>query len=282
MSARGPFGFAGAVAVVTGGAGGIGSALAARLAGAGARVAVVDLDRARAEEAAAQLPPAAVAAAGPAAGAGAAPTHIGLAADVGDPQAVAAMVAEVEQRLGPVDLYFSNAGIATGPGLGDDGAWEASWKVHVMAHVHAARVVLPGMQERGRGAFVVTASAAGLLMMMQSAPYTVTKHASVAITEWLAVNHGGAGVQFHCLCPQGVLTPMVTGGESRATTELEAAGNLLAPETVAAEVLAAVDANRFLILPHPEVHGYEQAKVADRDRWLAGMRRLLDRVRAGS
>jgi NAD(P)-dependent dehydrogenase (short-subunit alcohol dehydrogenase family) len=229
-------------------------------------VAVVDLDAGRAEAAAGELP-------------GDGP-HIGLAADVGDRSAVRGMVDEVEGRLGPVDVYCSNAGIASGEGLGEDEAWEASWRVHVMAHVHAARSVLPGMKDRGSGAFLVTASAAGLLMMMQSAPYTVTKHGSVAVAEWLAVNFGGAGVQFHCLCPQGVLTPMVTGGDARGEAELRASGDLLEPATVADEVVAAIRANRFLVMPHPEVQGYEQHKVADRDRWLAGMRRLLHRVSA--
>lgn len=260
---RPPFPIVGSVAVVTGGASGIGASLARRLAAEGATVAIVDLHADAAQESAAALD-----------GQG----HIGLGADVGDAAAVGSAITEIESRLGPVDIYLSNAGIATGPGLGDDTAWEASWRVHVLAHVHAARVVLPGMQERGRGAFVVTASAAGLLMMMQSAAYTVTKHAAVAVTEWLAVNFGGDGVQFHCLCPQGVLTPMVTGGGSSSTAELEAAGNLLPADVVAEEVLAAIHDNRFLVLPHPEVHGYEQAKVADRDRWLAGMRRLLRRV----
>lgn len=256
------FEIAGSVAVVTGGAGGIGRALGRRLAADGARVALVDLHYDAAEAAAAEL------------GDG----HIGLAADVGDRAGVRALAEEVQSRLGPIDIYCSNAGIATGPGLGDDDSWDASWRVHGMAHIHAARAVLPGMAERHRGAFVVTASAAGLLMMMQSAAYTVTKHASVAIAEWLAVNFGGEGVQFHCLCPQGVLTPMVTGGEDRATAELQASGNLLEPSVVADDVVEAIRANRFLVLPHPEVHGYEQAKVADRDRWLTGMRRLLARV----
>ena len=256
--------FGGAVAVVTGGAGGIGRALASRLASDGARVAVVDLSGAAAEAAAAGLP-------------GSGP-HIGLGADVGDAAAVAAMVDQVESTLGPIDIYCSNAGIATGPGLSEDEVWQAAWQVHGMAHVHAARAVLPGMTQRDRGVFVVTASAAGLLMMMQSAAYTVTKHASVAVAEWLAVNYGGSGVQFHCLCPQGVLTPMVTGGDARATSELEASGNLLKPEVVADNVIEAIVANRFLVLPHPEVHEYEQHKVADRDRWLSGMRRLLHRV----
>lgn len=255
------FDFSGAVAVVTGGAGGIGRALASRLAAEGCRVAIVDLDGDRAAQAAAEIPGA-----------------IGLAADVGDRSSVRGMVEEVESRLGPVDVYCSNAGIATGGGLGEDDAWEQSWRVHAMAHVHAARSVVPGMTDRGRGVMVVTASAAGLLMMMQSAPYTVTKHASVAIAEWLAVNFGGNGVQFHCLCPQGVRTPMVTGGDATSEAELRASGEILEPSAVADEVVAAIRADRFLVLPHPQVAGYEQAKVADRDRWLAGMRRLLSRV----
>jgi NAD(P)-dependent dehydrogenase (short-subunit alcohol dehydrogenase family) len=260
---RREFEFGGRVAVVTGGAGGIGAALSAALAGAGCRVAVVDLEQAAAAEAAGAL------VGGP---------HLGLAADVGERDQVDALVAETERRLGPVDIYCSNAGIATGPGLGEDEMWAAGWRVHGMAHVHAARAVLPGMVERGSGAFVVTASAAGLLMMMQSAAYTATKHASVAIAEWLAVNYGGSGVQFHCVCPQGVLTPMVTGGSLTAESELRASGNLLEPAAVAQAVMAAVREGRFLVLPHPEVHGYEEAKVADRDRWLNGMRRLRQRV----
>ena len=253
------FNFQGAVAVVTGGAGGIGRALAARLTAEGSRVAIVDLDRASAEEAAAALPGA-----------------IGLAADVGDPVAVRAMVAAVESELGPIDIYCSNAGVATGGALGDDEAWDLSWRVHGLAHIYAAREVLPGMQARGSGALVITASAAGLLMM-QSAPYTVTKHASVSIAEWLSVNYGGQGVQVHCLCPQGVRTPMVTS-DPRGESEVASSGRIIEPSEVADAVVAAVRANQFLVLPHPEVHGYEQFKVEDRDRWLAGMRRLLARI----
>ncbi len=261
VSPMSEFDFSGAVAVVTGGAGGIGRALGLRLSAEGCRVAVVDLDREAAERAASEIPDA-----------------IGLAADVGDRSAVRGMVEEVESRFGPIDIYCSNAGIATGGGLGEDDDWDLSWRVHGMAHVHAARSVLPGMTDRGRGVMVITASAAGLLMMMQSAPYTVTKHASVAVAEWLAVNFGGSGVQFHCLCPQGVRTPMVTGGDARGEAELKASGEILEPSAVADEVVAAIRADRFLILPHPQVAQYEQAKVADRDRWLAGMRRLLSRV----
>jgi NAD(P)-dependent dehydrogenase (short-subunit alcohol dehydrogenase family) len=254
------FEFDGSVAVVTGGAGGIGRALAAGLAAQGCRLALVDLDQAATETAASELPGA-----------------IGLSADVGDGSAVAAVVKEVETRLGPIDIYCSNAGIAVGRALADDAAWEANWRVHVMGHVHAARSVVPGMVERGRGAFVVTASAAGLLMMMQSAPYTVTKHASVAIAEWLAVNYGSDDIQFHCLCPQGVRTPMVANN-ARGEAELAASGRILDPAEVAGAVIDAIRNGTFLVLPHPEVHGYEKAKVDDRDRWLAGMRRLLARV----
>lgn len=254
------FGFESTVAVVTGGAGGIGRALSASLSAAGCRVAVVDLDEGEAEAAAAEV-------------AGA----IGVAADVGDRSAVAEMVAEVERRLGPIDVYCSNAGVATSGGLGEDDDWERSWRVHGLAHVHAARAVVPGMVERGKGAFVVTASAAGLLLMMQSAPYTVTKHASVGIAEWLAVNYGGEGVQFHCLCPQGVRTPMVATAP-RGEAEVAASGRILEPSQVAHDVVAAIRSGRFLILPHPEVHDYEKLKVEDRDRWLAGMRRLLVRL----
>jgi NAD(P)-dependent dehydrogenase (short-subunit alcohol dehydrogenase family) len=254
------FAFERSVAVVTGGAGGIGRALASRLAAEGCRVAIVDLDGDAVEATAATVPGA-----------------IGVAADVGSVDGVRSVVGEVESRLGPIDIYCSNAGIATGAGLGDDEAWAAGWRVHVMAHVHAAREVLPGMTERNRGAFVVTASAAGLLMMMQSAPYTVTKHAAVAITEWLAVNNKADGVQFHCLCPQGVRTPMVSSSPD-GEAEVAASGRILEPSAVADSVVDAIRRNEFLVLPHPEVHEYEKAKVEDRDRWLSGMRRLLARV----
>jgi len=254
------FSFDGAVAVVTGGAGGIGKALASKLTTEGARVALVDLDLGAAEAAASGLRGA-----------------IGLSADVSNDEAVGGMVDEVERRLGPVDIYCSNAGVATGGGLGEDDAWDLSWRVHVMAHVYAARTVVPGMVARGAGAMVVTASAAGLLMMMQSAPYTVTKHASVAIAEWLAVNYGGSGVQFHCLCPQGVRTPMVSG-DARGEAEVAASGRIIEPSEVADAVVEAVRQDRFLILPHPEVHSYEKSKAEDRDAWLSRMRRLRARV----
>ncbi len=259
-----PFEIDGKVAVVTGGASGIGRAMAERLTADGARVAVVDLTAGSAEASAAPLEGA-----------------IGIGADVGDEEAVRAMVERVEGELGPIDLYLSNAGIGGGRELGDNEAWEASWRVHGMAHVYAARAVLPGMADRGAGAMVITASAAGLLMMSQSAPYTVTKHASVAIAEWLAVEYRDKGVQLHVLCPQGVRTPMVTS-DSRGESEVAASGNILDPAEVAVAVVEAIRANDFLVLPHPEVHGYELKKVTDRNRWLSGMNRLKRRIAAGS
>jgi NAD(P)-dependent dehydrogenase (short-subunit alcohol dehydrogenase family) len=255
-----PVDLTGAVAVVTGGGSGIGAALAQRLTDEGARVAVVDLHRDAAERVASELTGA---------------RAFGL--DVTDGDGVAAMVTRVEEDLGPVDVYCSNAGIGTGPGLGDDEAWAASWAVHGMAHVRAARAVMPSMVARGGGHFVITASAAGLLMMMQSAPYTVTKHASVAIAEWMSVEYGGAGVSVHCLCPQGVRTPMVTS-DPKGEAEVAASGTILEPATVAGDVVDSLRSGRFLVLPHPEVATYEAAKVADRDRWLGGMRKLRARI----
>jgi NAD(P)-dependent dehydrogenase (short-subunit alcohol dehydrogenase family) len=254
MSATGSGGFEGRVAVVTGGASGIGFALAERLVKESARVAILDLVPAAVDTAASGLG-----------------GVLGIPTDVTDETAVRAAVARVEGELGPVELYFSNAGI------GGDEDWARAWAVHGMAHVYAARAVMPGMVARGHGEFVVTASAAGLLMMMQSAPYTVTKHASVAIAEWLAVEYGDAGVGVHCLAPQGVRTPMVTA-DPRAEAEVAASGPILDPADVAEDVLSAISSGEFLVMPHPEVQGYEQAKVADRTRWLRTMRRLRARL----
>ncbi|MGI8753428.1 MAG: SDR family oxidoreductase [Acidimicrobiales bacterium] len=251
---------AGAVVVVTGGASGIGRAMGERWVAEGARVAVVDLDLAKAEAVAAEIGGA----------------SRGYGADVSDGAAVAAMVAAVEADLGPIEVYCSNAGLGDGGGLGTDAEWARSWGVHLMAHVHATREVIPLMEGRGGGHVVITASAAGLLMMMQSAAYTVTKHAAVSFAEWLAVNHGDRGIGVHCLCPQGVRTPMVAA-DPNAEAEVAASGAILEPSFVAGEVVAAVLSGTFLVLPHPEVHDYETAKVADRDRWLALMRKLRAR-----
>jgi NAD(P)-dependent dehydrogenase (short-subunit alcohol dehydrogenase family) len=254
----------GAVAVVTGGAGGIGRALALRFAREGARAVVVaDLDEPGARRVAGEVEGATVLA-------------VGL--DVTDPEAVAGLVERVERELGPVDLWCSNAGVALGRDLGGDQDWQRSFDVHVMAHVHVARFLLPRMAARGRGHLLVTASAAGLLTHMDAAAYSVTKHGAVALAEWLAIRYGDEGVTVSCLCPQGVRTPMLE--REGAGGAVLAAGEVLEPEEVAGAVVAALANGRFLILPHPEVAEFERRRAADRDRWLAGMRRVRARLRS--
>jgi NAD(P)-dependent dehydrogenase (short-subunit alcohol dehydrogenase family) len=250
------------VTVVTGGAGGIGRALAERFAAEGARAVVVaDLDGREAARVAAGL---------------ACPSPLGAGLDVTDQAAVAGLVDRVEEQLGPVDLWCSNAGVALGRDLGTDGDWERSFAVHVLAHVHLARVLAPRMAARGRGHLLLTASAAGLLTSMDSAPYSVTKHGTVALAEWLAIRWGDAGVGVSCLCPQGVRTAMTEG--MGAGSSVLAAGALLEPAEVAEAVVGGLADGRFLILPHPEVAEFERRRAADRDRWLAGMRRARARL----
>jgi NAD(P)-dependent dehydrogenase (short-subunit alcohol dehydrogenase family) len=247
----------GSVVVVTGGASGIGHALAERFAVEGARAVVVaDLDGERAAEVASRL---------------ACAVPLGVELDVTDEDAVRAAAERIGSEVGAIDVWCSNAGLATAEGLGDDDDWDRAWRVYVMAHVYAARHVVPRMVARGRGHLMITASAAGLLTEMDTAPYSVTKHGSVAFAEWLAIRYGGAGVGFSCLCPQGVRTPMTEGLTDSATLAL---GAVIEPTEVADAVVAALSDGRFLILPHPEVAEYERRRTADRDRWLAGMRRV--------
>jgi NAD(P)-dependent dehydrogenase (short-subunit alcohol dehydrogenase family) len=252
----------GAVAVVTGGASGIGRALALRFAREGARAVVVaDLDEPGARRVARELTCA---------------TALGAWLDVTDPEAVAALVERVEHEVGAVDLWCSNAGVALGADLGSDQDWHRSFQVHVMAHVHVARALLPRMAARGRGHLLVTASAAGLLTQMDAAAYSVTKHGSVALAEWLAIRYGDDGVTVSCLCPQGVRTPML-----RRTGRLGQV--LLAPDAVDVSVvgdavLAALGTGQFLVLPHPEVAGYLRTKADDPDGWLSSMNRLQQRL----
>lgn len=250
----------GAVAVVTGGASGIGRALCERYAAEGAQVVVADLDGEGARRVAAGLPTEAV----------------GIGTDVSEAAAVEWLVAFVEQRLGPIDVYCSNAGVALGRGLGGPDDWDRSFRVHVLAHVHAAQTVLPTMARRHHGYFLVTASAAGLLTNLDSAPYSVTKHGAVALAEWLAIQYAGSGVTVACLCPQGVRTAMTAGDDPGSATS--AAGAFLEPEDVAECVVAAMTDRRFLVLPHPEVAEYERRRAGDRDRWIAGMARVRDRL----
>jgi NAD(P)-dependent dehydrogenase (short-subunit alcohol dehydrogenase family) len=261
---------AGRTAIVTGGGGGIGAALAERLVQDGARVLLADLDGERAVAVAQRID---------AAHPGAA---LGVGADVASDDALAGMVARAEEAFGPVDLFFANAGIGVGLGLDStEDEWARSIDVNVMAHVRAARLLVPGWLERGEGYFVSTASAAGLLTQIGSAPYSVTKHAAVAFSEWLSVTYGDRGIRVSCLCPMGVNTNMLNAGveadegagQLGARAVLEA-GAVLEPSEVAAAVLAAVDEERFLVLPHPEVLEFFARKGRDYDRWLRGMRRL--------
>jgi len=261
----------GAVAVVTGGAGGIGTALARRLADAGARVVVVD------------LPDQGAAALAESIGTSRA---LGAEADVSSTDDLHRMLALAKDRFGPVDFYFANAGIAGEQGLGaSEAEWERIIDINVLAHVRAARLLIPGWIARGSGYFVSTASAAGLLTQIGTAPYAVTKHAAVAFSEWLSVTYGAQGVRVSCLCPMGVNTKMLNdvleaedAGAQLGARAVAQAGDVLEPGDVAESVLQAIQEERFLILPHPQVREFMLRKASDHDRWLRGMRRLQNEV----
>lgn len=246
--------------VVTGAAGGIGRALALRCASEGARVAATDIQHEPLQRVADEL------------GAG----HLAVAADVTDEEALGALISQVESELGPVEVFFANAGVAIGedPVSTPDEVWDLAFGVNIRAHILAARRLLPGWLERGEGYFVATASAAGLLTQIGSAPYAVTKHAAVAFAEWLSVTYGDQGIRVSCLCPMGVRTAMLQGEDHLSHRVVKAAGAVLEPDEVADAVVDAIDAERFLILPHAEVLTFFQRKAMDYDRWLAGMRRL--------
>jgi NAD(P)-dependent dehydrogenase (short-subunit alcohol dehydrogenase family) len=258
----------GKVAIVTGGAGGIGAALSRALADAGARVVVADRDEAGAEAVAASI--------------GDKTRAIGAGADVASTDALRTLIALAETRYGPVDLFCANAGIGGAQGLPEDDAdWDDAIQVNVMAHVRAARLLLPGWLARGNGYFVTTASAAGLLTQVGAAPYSVTKHAAVAFAEWLSITYGDRGVGVSCLCPMGVNTNMLNEGLDSddpvfglGARTVAAAGEILEPEVVAERVLATIAAETFLILPHPQVLEFLQRKTGDYDRWIRGLRRL--------
>ena len=249
----------GRTVVITGAAGGIGRALALRCAAAGARVAATDIRADPLKRVEDEL------------GKG----HLALVCDVTDERALDGLVSAVESELGPIGVFFANAGVAIGedPLETPDEVWELAFSVNIRAHILAARRLLPGWLERGEGYFVATASAAGLLTQIGSAPYAVTKHAAVAFAEWLSVTYGDQGIRVSCLCPMGVRTAM-TQGDELAHRVVRSAGAMLEPEEVADVVVDAIDRERFLILPHPEVLTFFQRKAMDYDRWLAGMRRL--------
>jgi NAD(P)-dependent dehydrogenase (short-subunit alcohol dehydrogenase family) len=259
----------GTTVVVTGGAHGIGAAIVRAVARAGVGgVLIADLDEVGAQRIADEV---------------AADTGVATLArrvDVADPQQVDGMVAAAERELGPVEVVVSNAGIGTGAGIDASlDAWQRSYEVNVLAHVHAARAALPGMLERGRGAFVHTASAAGLLTMIGDAPYAVTKHGAVAFAEWLSITYGSRGIQVGCLCPQGVETDLLRNGAGSVPEQVvRMTGAVLTPEQVADDVVAALDDGRFLILPHPEVADHLRRKAEDPERWIGALRRVVDQV----
>lgn len=248
--------------VVTGAAGGIGSALASRFHAAGAKLTLTDLHGADAF-------------------AGTLDDALSLPADMASEASIVEMLDAAEAAHGPVDLYFANAGVAVGTDpMDDEELWNLAFDVNVHAHRWAARRLLPGWLERGDGYFCSTASAAGLLAQIGSAPYSVTKHAAVAFAEWLSITYGNRGLKVSCLCPQGVNTAMLSSGDELADggNVVRAVGDVLEPDDVAQAVYEAIVDERFLVLPHPEVADYMALKATDLPRWLGGMRKLQRRV----
>jgi NAD(P)-dependent dehydrogenase (short-subunit alcohol dehydrogenase family) len=245
-----------AVIVVTGGANGIGRALCRRFAvEAPKAVVVADVDADAAEKVAAEI------------------AGTAIRTDVSREADVQRLVATVLERHGAIDLFCSNAGIAVDGGeQTPTPEWQRCWDVNVMAHVFAARAVLPSMLDRGQGDLLQTVSAAGLLTHPQSATYAVTKHASLAFAEWLSMAYGDRGIRVSALCPQGVRTDMLQRASAGGRTFL--LDSALDPAQVAEDVVNGLADERFLILPHPEVEKYFQRKASDYDRWLRGMRRL--------
>ena len=255
----------GKVVVVTGGANGIGCALSRRFAAEGAAgVVVADMDMAGAEKVAAEIDGLAV------------KTDVSHDVDVQD------LVEQATTAYGRIDLFCSNAGIGGFVGGTEvpNEEWQRIWEINVMAHVYAARAVLPAMLARGEGYLLQTVSAAGLLTQIGSAPYSVTKHAAMAFAEWLSITYGDAGIRVSALCPQGVRTRMLGEFDHRATDFLRETA--ISPEEVAEAVVQGLADERFLILPHAEVDEYFRRKGADYERWLRGMRRLQAKIVEGA
>jgi NAD(P)-dependent dehydrogenase (short-subunit alcohol dehydrogenase family) len=248
--------------VVTGAGHGIGRAIAERMAAQGARVVVNDIDAAAAEEVATAI------------GGG-----LAVPGDAASEEGVAHLVGAAREHLGRVDIYFANAGIDVGQGRNAPAEdWARAIEVNVMGHVRAAQQLVPTWLETGGGRFVVTASAAGLLTMLGSPTYSVTKHAAVGFAEWLSATYGHRGIVVQAICPQGVRTRMLE--EAGPLTEILARDTALEPEQVADTVWHALQDDRFLILPHAEVADYYKLRASDTDRWLAGMRKLQAKLDA--
>ena len=256
----------GKVAVVTGGAHGIGRALAVRFKEEGARtVVVVDQDVAGAEAVASEI------------------GGVAMGADVAVEEDITRVTGETERHFGWIDLFCSNAGIycedPTTAGSTSSEDWNRMWNVNVMAHIHAARAALPAMLERGEGYFLNTVSAAGVLSHPNSAPYATTKHAAIGFAESLAIAHGDQGIGVSVICPQAVRTAMLggLGDDDLLDGGVQGLDGVLEPEDVAQSSIEALEEERFLVLPHPEVLEYMRRKTSDYDRWLKGMRRLRAR-----
>ncbi len=246
----------GKIAVITGAASGIGRALARRFHAEGAKaIALADVQEAALASVAEEI------------------GGLGLVTDVTAEADIQRLVAETEEQFGPIDIFCSNAGIARlGGEEASDAEWDLNWRIHVMAHVYAARAVAPGMAARGSGYLVNTASAAGLLTHIQSATYAVTKHGAVALAEYLAIAYGDRGVRVSVLCPQAVRTAMTAGHEE----SIASVDGMIEPEQLADCVIETMDREEFLIIPHQQVLEYMRRKTGDYDRWLKGMRRMKE------
>jgi NAD(P)-dependent dehydrogenase (short-subunit alcohol dehydrogenase family) len=260
----------GKVVVVTGAAGGIGGALVRALHARGARTVVAaDLDASGVERLSEELGGERV---------------LARELDVCDEAATRALVEDVQDSAGPIDVWFANAGLATG--IGPDapaGEWDRQWNVNVMSHVHAASALLPGWIERGGGHLVTTASMAGILTSLGDAAYAATKHAAVGFAEWLAITYAGDGVRVSCICPGAVDTAMLRGGAEGDAAKASAViggGEVISPERAAETILQALAEDRFLILTHPEMHEFAVGKASEPERWIRGMSRLWARAQA--
>jgi NAD(P)-dependent dehydrogenase (short-subunit alcohol dehydrogenase family) len=258
----------GRVAVVTGAAGGIGSALVRALGAAAARTVVaVDL-----------APPVVELTGGPGGGE---TQVVSRQLDVSDEDATRALVTEIEESVGPVELWFANAGVGGGAGPEtSDAIWERQWRVNVMAHVYAARALLPSWLARGEGHLITTASMAGLLTVVGDGVYASTKHAAVGFAEWVAITYGAQGVRVSCVCPGAVDTAMLrgsAGGEASRAAAGIGGGEVMPPDEAASRILLAVAEDRFLILTHPDMHQLVVRKAEEPDRWIRGMQRLWAR-----
>jgi NAD(P)-dependent dehydrogenase (short-subunit alcohol dehydrogenase family) len=260
----------GKIIVVTGAAGGIGGALVRSLVERGARsVVAADLDGDGVERLSGELGPARVAA---------------RVLDVSDENATAALVEEVAGTIGPIDVWFANAGLSTGGGPeAPDEDWDRQWRINVMSHVYAARALLPGWIDRGDGHLVTTASMAGILTAAGDAPYSSTKHAAVGFAEWLAFTYAGRGVRVSCICPGAVNTAMLRAGADGDAAKASAAiggGDVLEPEQAVERILEGLQQDRFLILTHPDMHEFVVGKAQDPERWIRGMTKLWSRAQA--